>query len=128
MASDTPLAAAVAAAREVELTTFGRTSGRPSRRTIWVTSDAQGRVHIRSGQGPSRDWPQNLFADQRAILHVEGRDIAVRARHVTDRAELLASSYAVRAKYGKELPSSKEGEPPTLPEQATFELVAAHHE
>ena len=119
------LASAAGTAPEVDLTTFGRQSGRPSRNTIWITTDAQGRTHIRSGQGLLRDWPQNLLANGRAILHIDGRDFAVRARHVTDRAELLASRDAVKAKYGREVPTSQPGQPPTPPEQATFELVSA---
>jgi deazaflavin-dependent oxidoreductase (nitroreductase family) len=119
------LASAAATAPEVDLTTFGRKSGRPSRSTIWITIDAQGRIHIRSGQGLLRDWPQNLLANGRAILHIDGRDFAVRARHVTDRAELLASRDAVKAKYGREVPMSQPGQPATPPEQATFELVFA---
>ena len=43
------------------------------------------------------DWPRNLLANGRTILHIDGRDFAVRARHVTDRAELLASRDAVKA-------------------------------
>ena len=119
------LASAAATAPEVDLTTFGRKSGRPSRNTIWITSDAQGRIHIRSGQGLVRDWPQNLLANGRAILHIDGRDFPVLARHVTDRAELLASRDAVKAKYGREVPMSKPDQLPTPPEQATFELVSA---
>ena len=66
------LASAAATAPEVDLTTFGRKSGRPSRNTIWVTTDEQGRIHIRSGRGLEGDWPQNLLANGRAILHIYG--------------------------------------------------------
>jgi deazaflavin-dependent oxidoreductase (nitroreductase family) len=125
MSAENDLASAAATAREVDLTTFGRKSGRPSRNTIWITTDAQGRIHIRSGQGLVRDWPQNLMANGRAILHIDGKDVPVQARHVTDRAELLASRDAVKAKYGRELPISQPGQPPTPPELATFELVPA---
>jgi deazaflavin-dependent oxidoreductase (nitroreductase family) len=117
------LASAAATAPEVDLTTFGRKSGRPSRNTIWITTDEQGRIHIRSGRGLAGDWPRNLLANGRALLHIDGRDFAVRARHVTDRAELLASRDAVKAKYDREVPMSQPGQPPTPPEQATFELV-----
>jgi deazaflavin-dependent oxidoreductase (nitroreductase family) len=119
------LASAAATAPEVDLTTFGRKSGRPSRNTVWITTDARGRIHIRSGQGLVRDWPQNLLANGRAILHIDGKDFPVLARHVSDRAELLASRDAVKAKYGSDVPTSQPGQPPTPPEQATFELVPA---
>ena len=117
------VAEAAESAREVDLTTYGRKSGAASRRTIWITSDPQGRLYIRSGMGPGRDWPQNLFANPRAVLHIGDRDVPVRARHVTDRAELRASGEAVKAKYGMDMPMSNAGEELTLPEQATFELI-----
>jgi F420H(2)-dependent quinone reductase len=76
------LARLASAAPEVELRTFGRSTGRPPRRIVWITTDALGRVHVRSGAGPSRDWPLNLVANPRAVLHVHGRDLAVLARRV----------------------------------------------
>src|SRR5579859_1644781 len=84
------LASAAATAPEVDLTTFGRKSGRPSRSTIWITTDAQGRIHVRSGRGLAGDWPRNLLANGLAILHIDGKAFPVLARHVTGRAELLA--------------------------------------
>jgi hypothetical protein len=53
---DNELASAAATAPEVDLTTFGRKSGRPSRNTIWITTDEQGQIHIRSGQGLVGEW------------------------------------------------------------------------
>src|SRR5256885_16852723 len=110
------LASAAATAPEVDLTTFGRRSGRPSRITIWIATDAHGRIHIRSGQGLVRDWPQNLLASCHAILHIDGKDFPVLARHVTEHAELVASGDAVKAKYGRDVPISQPGQPPTPPE------------
>ena len=127
MITQTNLAPAVAVVREVDLTTFGRETGRPSRRTIWITTDASGRIHIRSGQGLAREWPRNLLANPRAVLHINGMDIAVWARRVTDRAELRASLGALEQKYRWQLPASQPGEPLTPPEQATFELMPAEH-
>src|SRR3989440_13033750 len=100
MNTQSDLARAAAEAREVDLTTFGRETGRPSRRTIWITTDALGRIHIRSGQGLARDWPRNLLANPRAVLRINGRDFAVRARHVTDRTELRASHGGLAPQYG----------------------------
>ena len=127
MITHTDLARAATVAREVDLTTFGRETERPSRRTLWITTDALGRIHIRSGQGLSRDWPRNLLANPRAVLHINGKDIPVRARRVTDRTELRASLGALEQKYRWQLPASQPGEAPTPPEQATFELTAAEH-
>ena len=125
MIMQSDLARAAAMVREVDLTTFGRKTGRPWRRTVWITTDGLGRIHIRSGQGLSRDWPRNLLANPRAVLHINGRDVAVRARHVTDRAELRVSHDALQQKYGWQLPASQPGEELTPPEKATFELVPA---
>ena len=125
MTTQNELARAAAVVREVDLTTFGRETGRPSRRTVWITTDASDRIHIRSGQGLSRDWPRNLLANPRGVLHINGTDIAVRARHVTDRAELRASHDALELKYGWRLPASQPGEALTPPERATFELIPA---
>ena len=127
MITQSDLARAAAVAREVDLTTFGRETGRRSRRTIWITTDALGRIHIRSGQGLVRDWPRNLLANPRAVLHINGKDIPVRARRVTDRTELRASHGALEQKYRWQLPASQPGEALTPPEQATFELTAAEH-
>src|SRR5712691_11935921 len=125
MITQSDLARAAAVVREVDLTTFGLATGRPSRRTMWITTDALGRIHVRSGQGLSRDWPRNLLANPRAVLHINGRDIALRAWHVTDRTEVRASHSALDQKYGWQLPASQPGEAPTPPEQATFELIPA---
>jgi len=123
MTTKSDVARAAAVAHEVDLTTYGRKTGRASRRTIWITTDHLDRIHIRSGQGLSRDWPRNLLASPRAVLHINGRDIFVRSRHVTDRSELRASHDALAQKYGWQLPASQPGEALTPPEQATFELV-----
>ena len=123
MMSENEFARAAAAVPEVGLTTYGRTTGRPSRRTVWITTDLKGRVHIRSGQGLARDWPRNLLANPHAVVHIQGRDLQVCARHVTDRSELRASQDALKQKYDWELPSSRNGEALTRPEQATFELM-----
>jgi deazaflavin-dependent oxidoreductase (nitroreductase family) len=108
--------------KEVELTTFGRKTGAPSRRIIWITV-LDGRIYIRSGLGLTRDWPKNLVANGRAVLHVGGKDVAVRARHVTDPAEARAMHAPVKQKYDAERSMSQGDEPLTPSEQAVFELV-----
>jgi hypothetical protein len=107
--------------REVDLTTWGRRSGNPARVTIWIWGDGQ-RLFIRSGRGLGRDWPQNLLARGKGILHLAGRDIPVLARHVTDPAEARACSAMVVAKYSQATVPAP-GDPPTPGETATFELI-----
>jgi deazaflavin-dependent oxidoreductase (nitroreductase family) len=121
---DAALIETAAREREVELTTFGRKTGTPSRRIIWITA-LDGRIYIRSGLGLVRDWPLNLKANGRAILHMAGQDINVQARHVTDPAEARAMHAPVKAKYDAERPRSQGEEPLTPSEQAVFELLPA---
>jgi len=108
--------------KEVELTTFGRKTGKPSRRIIWITA-LDGRIYVRSGLGMTRDWPKNLDANGRAVLHMDGKDIPVRARHVTDPDEARAMHAPVRAKYNAGRPASTGQEALTPSEQAVFELT-----
>jgi deazaflavin-dependent oxidoreductase (nitroreductase family) len=121
---DAALLETAAHEREVELTTFGRKTGTPSRRIIWITA-LDGRIFIRSGLGLDRDWPQNLLANGRAILHMAGQDVPVHARHVTEPAEARAMHAPVKAKYDAERPQSQGAEPLAPSEQAVFELLPA---
>jgi hypothetical protein len=118
---------AAAQQREVELTTWGRLSGRPARVTIWIWGDGR-RLYIRSGGGMRRDWPQNLRAAGRGILHLAGQDIPVHARHISDPAEARAGAEWINHKYAASVQASVEGEPLTPAEQATFELTPENSE
>jgi deazaflavin-dependent oxidoreductase (nitroreductase family) len=108
--------------KEVELTTFGRKSGKPSRRIVWITA-LDGRVYIRSGLGLTRDWPKNLLANGRGVLHMAGEDVPVKARHVTDPAEARSMHAPVKHKYHTQRTASEGDEPLTESEQAVFELL-----
>jgi len=119
---DPSILAAAAREKEVELTTFGRKSGQASRRIIWITA-LDGRLYIRSGLGLTRDWPKNLLANGRAILHIAGHDVPVRARHVTGAHEARGMHAPVKQKYQAERQSSTADEPLTPSEQAVFELL-----
>lgn len=113
---------AAAREREIELTTWGRKSGNSERKILWIFSDGE-RLFIRSGGGLQRDWPRNFIASGRGILHVDGHDVPVIGRHVTD-SELAreVSSLAIR-KYQSNAQRSSPGEPLTPGESATFELL-----
>lgn len=108
--------------KEVEITTYGRTSGKASKRIIWITA-LDGKLYVRSGLGLTRDWPKNLKANGRAVLHIGGREVPCRARYVADKAEARAMHAPVKAKYDAERPASKGDEPLTASEQAVFELI-----
>ena len=119
---DSTTYASAAREKEVELTTFGRKTGKPSRRIIWITA-LDGRIYVRSGLGMTRDWPKNLAANGRGILHMDGKDVPVRARHVTDVEEARAMHAPVKAKYNAERSSSQGDAPLTPSEEAVFELT-----
>jgi len=121
---DAAVTAAVQTEREVELTTYGRTSDNPSRRILWAYGDDE-RIFIRSGGGLGRDWPRNLLANGRGILHVGGIDVPVRAVHLTDVTESRQAGELGRAKYGEAFSVTAAGEEPAPGEQATFELLPA---
>jgi len=108
--------------KEVEFTTFGRRTGKASRRIIWITA-LDGKLYIRSGLGLTRDWPKNLVANGRGVLHLAGQDIPVRARHVTEPAEARSMHAPVKQKYDAARTSSSGDEPLTPSEQAVFELL-----
>jgi deazaflavin-dependent oxidoreductase (nitroreductase family) len=108
--------------REVQLTTFGRKTGKSHRVTIWIGTDGK-RLYIRSGQGMRRDWPQNLLAKGEGVVGLGKTEVKVKPRLVTDPAEARAASGLYRSKYGPFVRPSKPGEPLTLGEQTTFELL-----
>jgi deazaflavin-dependent oxidoreductase (nitroreductase family) len=121
---DRAILEAAAREKEVELTTYGRKTGKPSRRIIWISVIGE-RIYVRSGLGMTRDWPKNLLANGRGILHMDGQDVPVTARHVTDPAEARAMHAPVKAKYDAERTASSGEEALTPSELAVFELLPA---
>lgn len=115
---------AAATQREVELITQGRRTGRPHRVTIWIVTDGQ-RLFIRSGGGFGRDWPRNLLAAGRGVLHLGGQDVPVLAHHITDVIFARDITRLVSQKYGSAVTLPPPGDPPTAAERATFELLPA---
>ncbi len=113
---------AAAREREVQLTTYGRKTGKPRRVTIWIGTDGK-RLYIRSGEGMRRHWPQNLLAKGEGVIRLAKTEVKVKPRLVTDPAEARAVSGLYRSKYGQFVRASKPDEPLTLGEQTTFELL-----
>jgi len=68
--------------RTVEITTIGRRSKLPRRIETWRYV-AAGRYWLTGSPG-SRDWYANLLAHPYFTLHLDGLDVQVRARVVTD--------------------------------------------
>jgi deazaflavin-dependent oxidoreductase (nitroreductase family) len=115
---------AAKAEREVKLTTYGRKTGQPHEVTIWITTDGS-RLYIRSGQGLSRQWPQNLMARGEGLLHLDKTTVKVKPRLVPDPGEARAVSQMYNAMYGSSINASKPDEELTPGERATFELIPA---
>ena len=111
---------------EIEIETFGRVSGTPARVIIWITRSGDS-LFIRSGGGLTRDWPQNLLHHGRAVIHMGGQALPVRARHVTNVAEAKRITKAVQGKYhgGADGHDQPQDAPPVPAELATFELLPA---
>lgn len=113
---------AVQREREVELTTWGRTSGRPSRKILWAYTDGT-TIFVRSGGGLVRDWTRNALARGAGILHAGGYDVPVRIQYVADLAQARAAGELARAKYGATIRVTAGDEAPTPGETATFALT-----
>ena len=115
---------AIAREKEVQLTTYGRKTGKEFSVTIWIVTDGK-KVYIRSGQGMKRHWPKNLMAQSEGNLQLDGKVVRFKSRHVTDPAEARHSSKLYGPKYGPSVKPSNESEPLTPGEQAAFELAPA---
>ncbi len=80
---------AVPATGTCDLSTAGRRSGKVRRVETWYVV-VDGRIVV-TGTPGTRDWLANLRQDPRAVLHLRdpGRDLAVTAHEVAERAERL---------------------------------------
>ncbi len=79
---------ALASDRTVDITTTGRTSGRPRRIEIWQYRH-DGRTFL-SGSPGTRDWYANLLATPEFTFHLKGSaqaDLPAVARPIADEAE-----------------------------------------
>jgi deazaflavin-dependent oxidoreductase (nitroreductase family) len=76
-----------ASIRTIDLTTYGRKSGRPRRIEIWWFR-VNGRFII-TGTPGRRDWLANVRANPSVIVHVEGRDIQATVSVIEDRDQKL---------------------------------------
>ncbi|MGW5359433.1 nitroreductase/quinone reductase family protein [Actinopolymorpha pittospori] len=74
--------AALAAIRTIDLTTWGRRSGRPLRIEIWWFH-VDGRFVVTGTPGP-RHWYANVLTNPTVIVHVADQDLPATARPITD--------------------------------------------
>lgn len=112
--------------REVAITTFGRKSGKPSSKMIWIWTDGE-HLYIAAGdndtEGMSRDWPKNFLARDSGVLRIDGREVPVRPRHMMDPAEFPKMATLAKEKYGSE--ADVLDDPLTLAKLIFFELLPA---
>jgi deazaflavin-dependent oxidoreductase (nitroreductase family) len=74
----------LASHRTIDLTTFGRRTGRPSRIEIWWFHFDE--RFIITGTPGRRDWFANVAARPEVVIHLEDLDLPATALIVTDRA------------------------------------------
>lgn len=76
-----------ASIRTIDLTTYGRKSGKPRRIEIWWFH-VNGRFII-TGTPGRRDWLANVKANPFVVVHVDGHDIETNVRVIEDRQRRL---------------------------------------
>lgn len=81
---DDPDRRRLASIQTIELTTYGRRSGRPRRIEIWWFN-LDGKFII-TGTPGRRDWFANVLADPRIVVHVDGFDIYATVTPIHDPA------------------------------------------
>ena len=80
------------------LTTTGRRTGRPHRIEIWYAADGN-TLYLLSGGGSSSDWVQNLCADSKVVVELEGDFRPGRGRVLEPGEEADIARALVFAKY-----------------------------
>jgi deazaflavin-dependent oxidoreductase (nitroreductase family) len=87
LASTPPDLGRLASIRTIDITTYGRKSGKPRRIEIWWFH-VNGRFII-TGTPGRRDWLANVRANPSVIVHVDGRDIEATANLIEERESRL---------------------------------------
>jgi deazaflavin-dependent oxidoreductase (nitroreductase family) len=86
-------------ASTIELTTTGRTSGKPRTVTIWFAVDDQGRLYVQSGRGGRTDWYQNLLKTPAVTMRIGELSMRGVAKPIDDAAEVARVHELFRQKY-----------------------------
>src|SRR5919204_3275766 len=85
--------------REIELTTTGRTSGRPSSRPVWFVLRGSG-ISLLPVGGSKSQWYKNVLKTPLIRLRAGGTEYTATARPITDSAEVDDVVERFRNKYG----------------------------
>jgi hypothetical protein len=115
---DTDIRSRLAQTEEIQIETRRPGAGSPAHyTTIWVVV-AGDDVSVRSVRGNAGRWYQEIKANPRAVVHINGQRIQVRAVPVTDNTMIARVSDAYQRKYQgfAEMPSMVRNEilPTTL--------------
>jgi deazaflavin-dependent oxidoreductase (nitroreductase family) len=92
-------ASALTDSREIELTTTGRVSGRPSSRPVWLVERDAGIALLPVG-GSSSQWYKNLLETPSIRLSAAGNEYTATARPITDPGDVADVVERFRGKYG----------------------------
>src|SRR5215475_4446477 len=70
----------------LEITTTGRTSGKPHTKPIWFVYD-QGRLYLQAGKEGKTDWYQNLTKNPQLTLKIGELTVSGKAKFIKDEKE-----------------------------------------
>ena len=97
--SEAELKQALEGAREVELTTTGRKSGKESSRPIWFTEEDE-KIYLLPVGGSGSNWFKNLLRAPRIKLAAGGAEATTEASAITDAEQLGEILDQFGEKYG----------------------------
>jgi deazaflavin-dependent oxidoreductase (nitroreductase family) len=83
---------------EVELTTIGRSSGKPRTVTIWFVRD-QDSLYVQAGKKGETNWYRNLLAQPDVRLKIGSSHLSGRAVPIEDEGETQRIHELFRSKY-----------------------------
>ena len=84
---------------EVRIETRASPSAPAHRTPIWVVVDDEGRVLIRTYQGPNSRWYREVRANPKCVLWLGNEPVTVRAEPANDPDRIATASRGYEAKY-----------------------------
>ena len=90
--------AQVAEESTLEITTLGRTSGKPRTKPIWFVYE-QGHLYIQSGKEGKTHWYRNLQKNAQLRLKIAHLALTGKAKFIEDRAETVRVHTLFSSKY-----------------------------
>ena len=84
---------------EISLSVKGRKSGRDIPRPVWFVHEG-GTLYLLPVHGSDTNWCKNLLVDPKLKISVDGVEVPVRARPITDRNSVDDIVRKFKSKYG----------------------------